>query len=326
MPSVDVMIPCYNYGRYLRQCVESVLAQNVESLRIVIIDNASTDDSLQVARQLAGEDPRIHIVAHPENVGQHASFNEGVDLASADYFVVLCADDVFASGALGRAVEILEMTPQATIALGTECKVEAAALSPDHFPPFAGWSVLEGDAFIEQCCLCLGIGIDLGAVLVRTWAQKEVGHFNDKLQYSDDLEMVLRLARMGKVVSVDGPLCIRREHASQISKTQFANECRQLKEHEAAFLSFFGSHPAAPRNIKLQRIVQRELATRAFRAAISHARRGRLALSVDLVRYGMRLNPAMAIPVFLGKLRRALSGPATVATAAGQGGSAPRAG
>src|SRR5690606_18501903 len=112
-------------------------------------------------------------------------------------------------------IEILEMTPQAVFALGAECKLQGALLSNTHIRQRGEWRVVEGVEFIEQCCRSLGIGLGLGAVLVRTWAQKDVGHFNQGLEYSDDLEMVLRLAVKGKAILLDGALCIRREHSSQ---------------------------------------------------------------------------------------------------------------
>ena len=56
MPSVDIVVPCYQHGRFLRDCVESVLSQDVE-LRVIIIDNASTDDSVSIAQDLARKWP-----------------------------------------------------------------------------------------------------------------------------------------------------------------------------------------------------------------------------------------------------------------------------
>ncbi|WP_213030299.1 glycosyltransferase family 2 protein, partial [Acinetobacter baumannii] len=53
MAKIDIIIPCYNYGRFLERCVQSVLDQKVSELRILIIDDASTDDSLAVARRIA---------------------------------------------------------------------------------------------------------------------------------------------------------------------------------------------------------------------------------------------------------------------------------
>jgi glycosyltransferase involved in cell wall biosynthesis len=56
---VDIAIPCYQYGRFLRQCVTSVLTQGIDAARVLIIDNSSTDDSVEVAQQLAAEDRRL---------------------------------------------------------------------------------------------------------------------------------------------------------------------------------------------------------------------------------------------------------------------------
>ena len=88
MGSIDVVVPCFQYGRFLRDSVGSVLRQEISSLRVLIIDNGSTDNSLEVARQLASEDKRIQIIAHGINLGQQASFNEGIDWARADYFMI----------------------------------------------------------------------------------------------------------------------------------------------------------------------------------------------------------------------------------------------
>src|SRR5271154_1711677 len=106
MPSVDVLVPNYQYGRFLRQSVSSILDQGIDDLRILIIDNASTDDSVQIARELAASDARIELRARPVNLGMHASLNEGVDWAAADYFTVVCSDDLLPPGALRRAVSI----------------------------------------------------------------------------------------------------------------------------------------------------------------------------------------------------------------------------
>src|ERR1700751_2438487 len=112
MASVDVSIPCYQYGRFLRRCVTSVLSQEIRNLRVLIIDNASSDNSLDVARSLAAEDSRVEVVAHPANLGHHASYNEGIDWASAEYFTTLCVDVLLPPGSLRRAITIMERHPE----------------------------------------------------------------------------------------------------------------------------------------------------------------------------------------------------------------------
>jgi glycosyltransferase involved in cell wall biosynthesis len=98
MPSVDIVIPCYNHGSFLPDSVASVLSQKIDDLRILIVDNASTDGSADVAQQLASGDARIELLSRNTNQGPHASFNAGIDWARGDYFLILCADDLLSPG------------------------------------------------------------------------------------------------------------------------------------------------------------------------------------------------------------------------------------
>jgi len=104
LPTIDVVIPNFNYGRYLSLCANSVLGQTGVNVRLLIIDNASTDNSVEVAKGLAAGDSRVELLLRRKNLGPHASFNEGIDWAASDYFLILCSDDLLAGGALGRGV------------------------------------------------------------------------------------------------------------------------------------------------------------------------------------------------------------------------------
>ena len=101
-------MPCYQYGRFLRDSVGSILSQGVDELRVLIVDNASTDNSAEVAQEIARGDTRVEFVLHAFNRGQHASYNEAIDWASSEYFMIFDADDVLAPGALARAITIME--------------------------------------------------------------------------------------------------------------------------------------------------------------------------------------------------------------------------
>jgi Glycosyl transferase family 2 len=67
--SVDVVVPCYRYGHFLRECVESVLNQSGVNVRVFIIDNASPDNTAEVSAALVNEDPRVGFIRHSENKG-----------------------------------------------------------------------------------------------------------------------------------------------------------------------------------------------------------------------------------------------------------------
>ncbi|WP_460807831.1 glycosyltransferase family 2 protein [Micromonospora zhanjiangensis] len=92
-PTVSVVIPCYNYGHYLPECVHSVLSQSGVEVDVLIVDDASPDGSAEVARELSA-DPRVRLIAHRENRGHIATYNEGLAAVDGEYVVLLSADDL----------------------------------------------------------------------------------------------------------------------------------------------------------------------------------------------------------------------------------------
>jgi glycosyltransferase involved in cell wall biosynthesis len=199
MPSVDVVIPSYQYGRYLRACVESVLNQGIQDLRVLIIDNASTDNSVEVARELVAEDPRVDLIARTRNLGRYTSYNEGIDWASSDYFLMLCADDLLMPGILSSALTTMERNPDVVFAIGEDLRIlQDEATLPVHYPPIADvqWTISKGRQFIELCCARPRASV---APIMRTSAQKAAGYHRANLPFNDDVELLLRLACLGNV-------------------------------------------------------------------------------------------------------------------------------
>ena len=106
--TVDVVIPCYNYARYLRGCVQSVLSQPDVAVRVLIIDDASSDETAQVGSALAEADRRVEFHRHVVNKGHIATYNEGLlEWSASDYVALLSADDLLAPGSLSRAVRVM---------------------------------------------------------------------------------------------------------------------------------------------------------------------------------------------------------------------------
>src|SRR4051794_23080155 len=73
VPTVSVVVPCFNYARYLPQSVQSALDQADVAIDVIVVDDRSTDDSLAVANALAEGDPRVQVVAHEVNQGPVAT-------------------------------------------------------------------------------------------------------------------------------------------------------------------------------------------------------------------------------------------------------------
>jgi glycosyltransferase involved in cell wall biosynthesis len=316
---VDVAIPCYQYGRFLRDCVTSVLTQGLGNLRILIIDNASTDNSLEVAQQLATEDCRVTYAAHRRNLGPHASFNEGIEWASAKYFMILCADDLLAPGCLARAASVLERHSDVVFAYGRAASVrpgDPIHVLPNETPEMQ-WRILPGAELLERFCRT-GVCHIQGSstMLVRTNAQKIAGRHRASLEHSDDFEMWMRLARLGAVAETDGQIAHLRMHGS--NRSAFSRQTRSpgLSRHErdrmlylwhdlAAFESFFTHEGASlPEVMRLRALAMRSLGERAYWSALAYLCRRQAWASLDLWRLAFSLSPMTAILPPVGYLFR----------------------
>ena len=322
MASVDVVVPSYQYGRYLRGCVTSVLRQDIADLRVLIIDNASTDGSVEIARQLAAEDCRVEVLARPRNLGPHASFNDGIDWARADYFLILCADDLLAPGALARAVAVMERHPGVHLTYGKVVIDSVSASTPPDLnlpapplpapapalpaePAAAGWRILSGSALLERFCRTGRNHVPGPTAVVRTSVQKQVGHYRRTLPQTDDLEVWMRFALWGDAAETDAVQGIARVHPlSQSAASRTVHDWNV--EFLAAFETFFAGEGAAlPQAGRLRRLARRSLAERAYWCAASHLARGDVALAGDLIRFAVRMAPSTAVlPPLTALLRR----------------------
>lgn len=306
MASVDVVIPCYQHGCFLRDCVLSVLNQDVAELRILIIDNASTDDSAEVALQLAEEDARVHASIHPVNLGPHASFNEGVDWAAGDYLMILCSDDLLAPGALPHMIAALERHPDAAFAYGNDTHWVMGQPRPKLSVPGSApsWHIREGRDFIVERCRKPESYIAAGMVLTRTSAHKAAGHYRPELPHTDDFEMLLRLACLGRAARTDAVVGIKRMHGQNRTNDFLAQRTRDLCERLAALESFFSREGRALFDSqRLLRLGRRSIAERAYWCAVKDLGRGRRS-ALELLRLAVRLHPVVAVVPPFGYLFR----------------------
>ncbi len=201
MSSVSVVIPCYKYGHFLEDVVGSVLdAQEGVDVRVLIIDDASPDNSAEVARKIAARDPRVEVIVHETNKGNIATFNEGLlDWADGDYCTLVSADDRLTPGALRRARDFLDAHPGAGFVYGRAVWVSHGAPLPTARTRVRGWSVWPGKWWIEHRFRQGENPITSPEVVVRTSLQKRVGGYDRRLPHAADMEMWMRLAANAEV-------------------------------------------------------------------------------------------------------------------------------
>ncbi|MBE7502475.1 MAG: glycosyltransferase family 2 protein [Verrucomicrobiales bacterium] len=130
LPSVSVVIPNYNHARYLPRSLNAFLRQSVRPVEIVVVNDGSTDQSLEVLQELARQHPVIEVLDNERNLGVVPSMNRGLARARGDYVLFAAADDEVRSGLLERSLTLLRAHPQAGLCSSrSEWRCEASGLA-----------------------------------------------------------------------------------------------------------------------------------------------------------------------------------------------------
>lgn len=310
-PTVDVVIPCYNYARYLRACVQSVLDQPGVDVRVLIIDDTSSDDTPEVVAQLT-RDPRVEGRRHEVNMGHIATYNEGLlEWAEADYTVLLSADDLLAPGALARAAEVFEANPDVGMVYGRVVYYSDHDDLPSVVAPPSGHTVWSGVDWIEARCRTGQNVLSSPEAVVRTSVQQRVGGYRPDLPHAGDLEMWMRIAAVSDIGYVRGkPAAYYRVHAQSMMRTRFSSLFADLEQRQAVFDRFFDEHPDLPARLRV--LANRSIAGDALWRAVRAYDRDQLAeIPVDeLVDFARRVHPgAERLPEYRALRRRRALGP-----------------
>ena len=263
--SVAVLIPCHNYGRFLDQCVASVLAQHGVEVEILVVDDASTDDSLDVATALSRQDKRVRVLALDRNVGMVTAVNQGLAELGGDYLVKLDADDLLTPGSLLRSATLLDDNPEVGFVYGPPRHFSTAA------PPLAGpshpqWLVWPGaDWFAMRYRRAVNC-ISQPEAAIRMSTLRKVGLYNPALSHTADLEMWLRLAAAADVGRINGVYQgYYRVHAASMQRTVNAGVGTDLLGRRAAFLNALTTADALrPDAARLETTVRAALASQAL--------------------------------------------------------------
>lgn len=214
--AVGLGMPVYNGARFIAATLDSILAQTFTDFELVICDNASTDDTEQIARRYAAADARIRYVRHPSNIGAHPNYNRCFELAGGKYFKWTPHDDVLAPDYLASCVQALEENPDAVLCqsqldfidaeggpLGV-CRADLyAAQSPQTSERFAAAVLRAHNCYDMQ-------GLFRRDALARTG---RLASF-----HGSDRALVAEMTLLGPFVHVPRPLLKVRDHDSRYTR------------------------------------------------------------------------------------------------------------
>jgi hypothetical protein len=276
-PTVSVVIPCYRYGRFLGDCVHSVLDQEGVDVRILIIDDASPDDSADVAAALAAQDERVEVRRHAVRQGHIATYNEGLlEWADGDYSVLISADDLLTEGSLARATAVLEAQPDVGFVYGHALRWRDDGPLPVARVNSTGATVWSGLEWLRIVC---GLGhsvVTSPEVVVRTSVQKQIGGYLPTLPHTGDAEMWMRFAAHSGVAYIRGAdQAYYRMHGSNMTTQRVP--IVDLQQRKAAYDALFDAHSdLIPDAERIAERAQRRMAKEALWCACRAYERRRL--------------------------------------------------
>jgi GT2 family glycosyltransferase len=186
-PKVTVIMPTYNCEPYLRQAVDSILAQSFTDFELLIIDDASTDRSVEVARSY--RDPRIRIVTNEHNRGVRYTANMGHELARAEYIARMDGDDISLPHRLQLQVDFLDANPHVALVGGQITRIDERGIETDEYRRF-----LPVDFHSIRVKAGFGSPFANSTVMYRkqiVWGKLK--GFNEQTAFAEDYELWLRL-------------------------------------------------------------------------------------------------------------------------------------
>jgi glycosyltransferase involved in cell wall biosynthesis len=274
-PVVTVTIPSYNYARYLRECVESAVHQEGVAVDVVIVENASTDGSVELARQLRDEYPSVRLVEHSDNQGIICSMNRCRDEIRGDYVVLLCADDCLTPGSLARSVAFMQAHPDIGMSYGPVVDfTRAGDVKPAQLAGAPGPArIYAGADWIDRVCRARENPIRTPEVLVRASTLARAGRLDPACPHTSDLNMWLRIAAQADVAFLPGKtLALYRQHDMNHSHAYEGSALATIEQKWAAFSAFLDTvadRPEQPRwNATIRRNLAREARYRASRVYV----------------------------------------------------------
>lgn len=206
MPKITIYTPTYNCGKYLKESINSLLNQTYQDFELIIIDDASTDNTCQVLEEYEGH-PKIKMMKNEKNIGFVRTAINILDLAKGEYIMRLDADDYLDENALMIMTDVLDKHP------------EIGMVYPDY------WEIDEEGEIIDYFRKKkIGEEIDLmdlpangACTLMRKSCYEAIGGYRNDIRMQDKYDLWVKFINKFKVHNVNLPLFYYRRHRSNIS-------------------------------------------------------------------------------------------------------------
>lgn len=203
LPLVSVLIPSYNHAKYIGETIDSIINQTYKNIELIVIDDGSTDNSVEVLTNLSEKYNFILIVR--ENKGVSATMNQGIQLSKGKYFTSCASDDKFDLTKIEKQVHFMENNPQYAISFTDRIKFYENGI----YRKITNKSFHSGYLFNDL--ISLKYYITAGSIMGHKKIYKEVGFYDTNLAV-EDLDIILRIAKKYQIGYINEFLVYYRSH------------------------------------------------------------------------------------------------------------------
>lgn len=204
LPCISVIIPSLNQGKYLRQCIDSILSQNYPKLELIIFDGGSKDDSISIIQKYNSK--ISYWISEPDS-GQSDAINKGFQRASGELIAWLNADDYYLPGALEHVANVYHLNPLAPFYFGDGLRVDELGQVISKFFP-------SDTLFFDRQALIMGLNYILQpSTFINRDSLQRVGYLDVELHYGMDSDLWMRLSSVGSPQAINTVLSATREYA-----------------------------------------------------------------------------------------------------------------
>lgn len=228
-PQITVALPVYNGEQYIAIAIKSVLTQTFSDFELLILDNCSTDHTLEIIRTFS--DPRIRLIVNPENLGMIGNWNLAVSLATGKYIKILSHDDLLAPSCLAEQIDGFLKYPSQNIGIVT-CKKriinESGAVVMPGFGLFGLTRIINGRRAIKKS-IRAGRNIigEPSVVLLDTKLLRSSGDF-EQPQFTPDIKMWFKILKQSNLLFVNKSLASYRISSTSTSTSVASTQGSQF--------------------------------------------------------------------------------------------------
>lgn len=230
-PQITVALPVYNGEQYIAIAIKSVLTQTFSDFELLILDNCSTDHTLEIIRTFS--DPRIRLIVNPENLGMIGNWNLAVSLATGKYIKILSHDDLLAPSCLAEQIDGFLKYPSQNIGIVT-CKKriinESGAVVMPGFGLFGLTRIINGRRAIKKA-IRAGRNIigEPSVVLLDAKLLRASGDF-EQPQFTPDIKMWFKILKQSNLLFVNKNLASYRISSTSTSTSVASTQGSQFAQ------------------------------------------------------------------------------------------------